>query len=177
MSIFYSSRFTQRFPVSLLALEHLEQLSQHQPLPIAISQVLQECCGLASPTEADGIYFLERLQEPHTPEPSAKPQRPQTGKTLGTAYNKFLLKLPVDRLLLLICQGDYNKADYLYSSVDSTVAIKVIEDYLSLQQETNIYLYEAVLYGFGGSYKDDDSGAEEMDLSGASADEINALFR
>ncbi|WP_019865133.1 hypothetical protein [Methylovulum miyakonense] len=176
MSIFHQIHFTHRFPVPLLALEHLETLSKAVPLPEAIVATLIHCCDRKPPTEEDMDYFLERVKELDKPKEKSTNKNPQ-GKSLGTSFNKFLSKLPADRVLVMACGWDIAKADHLYSTVDASIAVQVIEDYLSLQQESNTFLYEAVLYGFGGKYDGDEGGSEDLDLTGASAADISALFR
>jgi hypothetical protein len=180
MSIFYNAQFEQLFPIPLIAFERLSALS-HLPAEEALPIVLAECCNKPNPTEAEVVYFLERIrddskeaQEKIEAVTDAKPANTST-KTLGTSFKKFLGQLDSARLLLLACGWDYEKAKYLYTKVDRKAANQIIDDFLELQHERNTYLFEATMYGFGGGYTDDER-EEVMDLTGMDAAGIMAML-
>jgi hypothetical protein len=55
----------------------------------------------------------------------------------------------------------------------------MVEDFLSVNLEENNSVFEACLYGNGGSYKDDESGGEEagtVDLSKQGPKEMKAAL-
>lgn len=174
MSLFYNHRFSLRFPVPLLAFERLSHLSTEDPVASIVS-VLQEVCGVQQPDEDDINYFLSRHQaqvaEKNKPA-EGKPERQRL--TRGTFFRKFLGRQDSATLLLMACGWDYVKAAHWYNHADVEAAEKVISTFLELQSETNGYLYEAVLYGFGGGYKDS-AVDEEIDGTELSAADIMAM--
>jgi hypothetical protein len=178
MSLFYQARFVMRFPIPLLALERFDVLVKTLPILDAAISTITECCHRHPVQNEDIIYFLERVQDlQKPPKPPNLSSGPVSIKTLGTSFGKFLSSKPPDHILLMACGWDYNKAAHLYSMEDAAVSILVIDDFLSLQQERNNYLYEAVLYGFGGSYAEDGDTSDDIDLSGASAADIMNMFK
>ena len=157
MSLFYASSFEHLFPVPLIVFERLAGL-QHLLPEVALAQTMSECCNKPAPTEAEVLYFVDRLQtqtESATDKTEARPEPKFKVRSLGTAFQDFLKQLDVSRILLMACNYDYEKARHLYTRVDYTVANQVVEDFLRLQNERNHILYESVLYGFGGKYKEE----------------------
>ena len=181
MSIFYHCQYEQLFPVPLIAFERLYAL-QDLPPEEALSKVLSECCGKPKPTEAEIQYFLGRLksdaEEANTRVASitGEANRSPT-KTLGTSFQKFLTELDSARLLLWACGYDFDRAKYLYTQVDRSIATQIIDDFLKLQHERNTYQFEAVLYGFGGSYSSDAQDEDTVDMTDLDASSIMAMFK
>lgn len=180
MSAFYSARFEHLFPISLLAFERLAALS-HLPAEEGIPLVLAECCNKPNPTEAEVVYFLERVQiesaaAQERVDDTSSQKRSQPSKSLGTAFQEFLGQMDSARLLIWACGRDYEKAQYIYTSVDRSIATQIIDDFLRLQQEQNTYLYESILYGFGGGYKEDSSGEEIVDMTDMDASSIMKML-
>ena len=166
MSVFYSS---YRFPLSLLALEHFDAIQAKEGPETAMLDTLARYCGCPDPSTEDIEYFVSRLEElirkddPPKDPPSAPPK-----KSLGTAWIEAISQLSVDKLLLAAVHYDYDKAQYLYCKADRTVAMAVLDTFISLQTEQFNYGFECVLYGFGGGYKDDTSAPEgAIDLRNA----------
>ena len=174
MSVFYAAKFQYRYPISMLAFERLTQLSELSAEE-AVPKVLAECCHISNPSKEDLIYFLERLQAEHVDSPS-ETKVTKASKSLGTAYQAFLGKLDSARLLLWACGFDFAKADYLYSQVDQSITTQIIEDFITLQNEQNTYLFEAVMYGFGGKYNEDGADANLVDATEMSANELKKLL-
>ena len=184
MSIFYAARFERAFPVSLLAFERLANLAHLEPIE-ATTQVLQQVCGVKKPTEQDILYLLDRFKSAsEKAEQSAKPSdnsdpleySEQPSRSLGSSFYQFTRSLDISRVLLWLSGWDYQKAEYLYSSVDRDDAMQLVEDFLRLQDEKNTYQFEAVLYGFGGHYKNDDSGEDSLDMTGMDAESIMQMI-
>ena len=142
------------------------------PIEEAVSQVLSECCNKPNATEQEMIYFLSRVQESAKPDtPSAPASEDAPSRTLGTSFQTFLSSLDAARILLWACQFDYQRADYFYSVVDSSVANQIIKDFVSSLHEQNTYLFEAVLYGFGGKYSEENtSGLDENTIDARDMD-------
>jgi len=177
MSIFYWPKDSASFPIPLIAFEHFERLSQAHTLEEAAYFTLRGCCGIQSPGTPALHYFFQKLQEVR---PKKDPSEAKTpSRSLGTSFNKFLLGIPPDRLLLMACSFDFVKAEHLYAKVDFSVAVQAIEDYLNYLQESNLYQFESVMYGTGNRYSEDAESSEtaEYDLTSASAAEIMNLFK
>ena len=190
MSVFYQARFEHLFPIPLLAFERIDAL-RHLPPEQVIGQVLAECCNKPKPTSEEITYFIRRVQgevaqaapqveskteeddDPYKPVESSTKRR-----TLGSSFQEMISKMDSARLLLWACNWDYNKASYLYTVVDKSIAKQVIDDFIRVTQETNTYLFEAGLYGFGGSYSGDEpSSGDEVDASDQSVDDWKELLK
>ena len=180
MSLFYSARFSQRFPVSLLALESLTNLSD-LPADEAIPKILSECCGVQEPVEEDLVYLLGVLEEEakktneNNKTPPAAPTTKKT-KTLWSSFNQFMSGLDSSRVLLWACGFDYKRAEYLYTKVDRSIANQIIADFVSMQQEQNILLLEATMYGFGGKYSEESESENTVDATEMGADALRKLL-
>ncbi len=153
-----------RFPVSLLAIEHFSTVMGTLGTLDALLDTLTKYCGIPDPTDDDGAYFVSRLEEinsddPAQPANNSTPSAQEPKRSLGTSYFTALSSLPVDRILLAAVGYDYHKAEYLYCKADRSVAMAVLETYTQLQAEQFNYLFECAMYGFGGSYKDDEKTA------------------
>lgn len=183
MSLFSTSH---RFPVSLLAIEHFSTVQEERGTLDALLDTLTKHCGITTPTEDDAAYFIARLEELKPDEPSSQTDKPtpppqEPKRSLGTAYFAALSGLSVDHLLLAAVNYDYHKAEYLYCKADRSVAMAVLETYTHLQAEQFNYLFECVMYGFGGGYKDDEkTAAPEGALDLRNVDDpiaaLNAMF-
>lgn len=181
MSLFYTARYEQLFPIPMIAFERLEALSDIPPEQ-AVPQVLAECCNKPKPTEEEILYFLERLkgdsreaQERMGSAPEPKTHvRPE--KSLGTSFQEMLGKMDAAKLLLWACSYDYARAEHLYTQVDRSIASQIIDDFLRVQYERNTYLFEAVLYGFGGKYNSDDGQGDMVDMTDMDASQIMAML-
>lgn len=179
MSLFYSARFSQRFPVSLLALEHLTNLSNLPPEE-SIPRVLAECCEIFEPVEEDLIYLLDVLQEEAEKTTKEPPKQvkvtPPLARSLWTSFHKFIQQLDSSRILLWACGFDYKKAEYLYTKVDRTVANQVISDFVASLQEHNTANLEASMYGFGGKYQDEAENEYTTDATEMNAEDLRKLL-
>lgn len=166
MSVFYNRLFNHRFAVPLLALERLGALRSELPPVEACLDVLQTCCGIATPTEADVEYLLTRVEE-GARTPAAETSTGPAKKTLGTSYNEFIGSLDTSDVLLWMCDYDYARAAHLFTSVDYLDVRRMVDLFVRRQAEQNLYTFECVMYGFGGGYKDDGGSGEvkEFDLS------------
>ena len=177
MSVFYQAQFEHLFPIPLLAFERIDALRHLAPEQV-IGQVLAECCNKPKPTPEEITYFIRRVQgEVSQAEqqiaPSESISTHTTSRTLGTSFNKLVSSMDTSRLLLWACNWDYQKAKYLYTQVDKTIAKQVVDDFLKVTQETNTYTFEATLYGFGGSYTEDSGNdPDDIDLTQLDASSI-----
>lgn len=164
----------------MVAFEHFGVIRE-DGVEQALIQTLQVCCGIDDPTLEDIEYLLQRFEQAAKVQPAAEKTATHKTKSLGTAYRDMLASLPLDRVLLWMVGFDYTKAEQIYLHVDRDVALQMVDDFLKISVEQNNYLFEAVMYGFGGSYKDDAPPDEDVvDLRDASPErmkaELGALF-
>jgi hypothetical protein len=180
-SVFYKAQFEQRFPIPLIAFEHLTAKSSLSPEDLTL-EVLSACCGKPNPTQEDIGYFLAVIQQESTTAQQVIDEAPSAeaatakAKTLGAAFQQFLQTLDSARILLWACGYDYQRAEYLYTKVDRSIANQIIEDFLKILHEQNTYLFEAGLYGFGGSYKNDSPGEDLVDMTEMDASSIMQML-
>lgn len=184
MSCFYAHRYGRRFPVPLLAVERFYELQEKTATEEALYYTCQECCGRENPSEDDMAYLLQRLidlsQTSKKPESDASDPHAKPPQTLGTKYHDLINSLPTDRTLLWMTGYDYDRAYHLYSRVDRDDAMQMVGDFLRIHLEENRVGFENVLYGHGGSYKDDgDSGSsgDTVDLSKQGPDAVKAALK
>jgi hypothetical protein len=97
-------------------------------------------------------------------------------KTLWSSFNQFMSSLDSSRVLLWACGFDYEKAEYLYTKVDRSIANQVIADFVSIQQEQNILLLESTMYGFGGKYSEESEDENIVDATEMGADALRKLL-
>ena len=179
-SVFLRNKRPARFPVPLLALErYAEMASSGVPCAEAALAVLSGECGVARPSEDDVAYFAERLgQAAGAPKPadgSRSGRAPR--KTLGSGLHEALDSMSLDLLLLAATGNDFARAEWLYCVADRDVAMDVVEGHLKLRMAEQAYLYECVLYGFGGHYEGDKpmDPANTLDLTRDDVDPIAVL--
>lgn len=178
MSIFYASRFARPFSVPILAFQRLAQLRQvDTDCTDALLMTLRDCVGLANPTKEQVDYFLHRIESACADQTQGAVSEASDQLTRGTHYREFLQSLSIDRTLLLMCAGDYVRAEYLYCQVDRDDVLQMVADFRSEKLEANEYMFESVLYAMGGSYKGDEPGDDDdMDLTGADAATITKFL-
>lgn len=189
MSLFYRAQYEHLFPIPLLAFERISALKDTPPEEV-LPQVLAECCGKPKPTDAEIQYFLQRIKDESDAaqqkvarvEAAREDQPAEPSKSLGSSFQKFVSGLDSSRILLWACGYDYEKAHHLYTQVDRSIAMQIVDDFIQLQHERNTYLFEASLYGMGGQYKDDttpSSGVadDEIDLTDMDASSIMQILR
>ena len=185
MSIF-NNNF--RFPVPLLAFERLSEIENKDEPILEIFEILINICNIPEPVEDDVAYFLNRHQEYTTPPKKEDDdivedeyeEEYEPRKTRGSDFHEFIRKLDKATALLMAVNYDYSKAESLYCEKDFTIADIIIQTFIEMTTQTHTYLYESMIYAFGGSYPDDkkeETNSKITPLSSLSAAEFNKLSR
>jgi hypothetical protein len=187
MSIFNKNL---HFPVPLLAFERLSEIENKDEPILEILEILISVCNVSEPVEDDVAYFLNRHQEYTSPpkkddeeedeEPYEDEDEEEPRKTRGSDFHEFIRKLDKATALLMAVNYDYEKAESFYCKKDFTVADLVIQTFIEMTTQTYTYLYESMIYAFGGSYPDDkkeETNSKITPLGSMSATEFNKLSR
>lgn len=177
------------FPVPLLAFERLSEIENKDEPILEILEILISVCNVPEPVEDDVAYFLNRHQEyTNPPKKDDEEEEPddyededdEPRKTRGSDFHEFIRKLDKATALLMAVNYDYAKAESLYCEKDFTVADLVIQTFIEMTTQTHTYLYESMIYAFGGSYPDDkkeETNSKIVPLSSLSVAEFNKLSR
>jgi hypothetical protein len=180
-----------RFPVSLAAKARYIS-SAAQDIDITAARlVLIAYCKITSPDDDDIKYFLERVFEPEKildndmpkPAESKKKATDSSTKKKGSAFQQkyidFLDTRDIEALLLLMSEYDYNKARNWYCERDKDVTRTALAVFLRDTLERHTVLLEASLFGFGGSYEDEEQTLSNTGRRVVSADspEGEAMMR
>jgi hypothetical protein len=173
-----------RFPVPLLAFERLSEIENKDEPIFEILELLISICNIPEPVEDDVAYFLERHQE-YTNPPKEETDviadedtRDNPKKqSRGTDFHKFISGLDKATALLMAVGHNIDLARKLYTSEDFTVADCIIQTFVEMTTQTHTYLYESMIYAFGGSYPSDNSKHSEDSVSGdsMSAADLSAM--
>ena len=170
---FYDHKFIRPFPVTLLMLERISELSAagiHD-----LFQVVQELTD----TPEDGLpqaveYLIARLTEP--PKPAPPPARPRMpgSHAFGDALDRLVSNRPLaDELVVAFGLAEGRR---LYCEEDRDDALKALSLWHEAEAARHSMMFECVLYGFGGSYKGDDGGRAMEVIDMTNPDEgFNAL--
>jgi hypothetical protein len=178
-SLFYQRRYGRHLVLPLLAYERafalfkditeaeLEPDALHDAVAGALVTVLRECCGVPNPTPDDIRQFDEKLQAALKDDKApSDPDKPPPKKSLGTSFQAAILeKIPITDLLLQMCRYDYARAEFYYAQVDRDDVLEMVNSYLLRVIEEHTYQFEAVLYGMGGHYAEDDKPADDANTT------------
>jgi hypothetical protein len=181
MSIFNKNL---RFPIPLLTFERLSEIENKDEPVFEILEILTSVCNILEPTEDDVVYFLERHQE-YTNPPKKEMEdtieddfrdRPQK-QSRGTDFHAFISGLDKATALLMAVGHNIDLARKLYITEDFTIADCVIQTFIEMTTQTHTYLYESMIYAFGGSYPSDSNKQREEASSGEnmSAADLSAM--
>ena len=173
MSIFNKNLL---FPVPLLAFERLSEIeNKDEPIP-EILEILISVCNVPEPVEDDVAYFLNRHQEYTNPPKTESDDvviaddfrdRPKK-QSRGTDFHKFISGLDKATALLMSVNYNIDLARKLYTVEDFTIADCTIQTFIEMTTQTHTYLYESMIYAFGGSYPSDNNRQVEEAVSGES---------
>ena len=118
---------------------------------------------------------IERINALNQEEPPKKSYGTPS-KTLGTAYAEWVAMLDAERLCLYLAGWDPTKALQYYWEVESITLQEAIKLKAQHDSQLSLLQMEASLYGFGGKYKDDNSG-EKANVHDLSTDEGIAALK
>jgi len=187
-SIFYRANYERKFPLTMLFLELLqasisekeaEELTADQLLPLILECLVKS--GLKEKAKkSDADYVIDRLTSMmQEAQPTGDGAPPSKKQTFASSYSAWAAALEPDALCLAASSFDYFQAERLYKEVDKEDVIWLADQYLRAEWEKIKVGFESVVYGFGGSYKDDSSGgsggADTYDLTKESAKGLAAL--
>lgn len=173
-TVFYKGKFERRFPIPILAYERLEILVSEEDYDTDNGEevvkmyiaIMEECCGVSDPEEADITYFLTTVNAtfntPEKPKPASEGKNGPAKKKKGyaTDFYKMIEEQDTASLILNAVGFDYKKAEYLYCVADRTEALLVVEKYLDRLQQDHRIMLESSVYGFGGDMGDSNDAAE-----------------
>ena len=146
---FYDARYRRPFPFTLLLLERLETLHQRDDLDTA--SVLRELCEVEEADIPEALAYVEaRLLERAKGKP---PTQGRSVKSLGHALTSMIGELPLHELLAMAF--GLQEARRLYCEEDMDDALMTLHLWQDEQVGRHIMMWECMLYGFGGKYKDD----------------------
>lgn len=186
MGLFYSLETERPIPITLFFLEVVAKLSEGDPNAGAsdlVSKALLKSGLTQKPTRDQIEYALLRLQELSqniANETHGRGKDP--GKGLGTDLMKWLSLLRTEEMCLLLAKFDSFEARKIYKEWDRDEVTEAFRVYLSYEREKMQASFEAVLYGFGGGYKEDrgvsstgSSNVEVYDLTKDNPDGLEEL--
>jgi len=168
LSLFYKLKYVYRFPISLLCLEMYVELSQgitdEASALEVFSRVLIKSCGIREPTEEDVVYFMGRLEQINKDIQKENEKfniKESSMRTFGSSYRDYIRDIPFDRILMQMTNYDLIAANRLYTELDRDDIMPMIAEYVKGKIEAGILQLDSCLYGFGGSYKEDQSAGKE----------------
>lgn len=167
--ILYERRFTKRFFFPMAAHDRLRGLlketreaginPEEEEVFVALChQTVKDCCRIPDPNSEELGRFMDRLQEINDKANAdiiKDGDRGPAKKSYGTDFVQMLQESSMDQLLLMLCDYNVEKADYLYSEVDRDHVDIMIDHYIKKEMEKHKINMEGCLYGFGGSYSGD----------------------
>jgi hypothetical protein len=149
-SLFYDAHYLRPFPFTLLLLERIETL--HNRGDLGIEPVLKELCDVPDGEMEGALDYVDaRLSKYAGSSPAAT--RGRTIKSLGHALTSMLKDLPLADML--ITAFGLAEARRLYCEEDMDDALHALKLWQAEQAGRHSMLFEAVMYGFGGKYRDD----------------------
>jgi len=97
--------------------------------------------------------------------------------TLGSDMAAWLRGLTPTHTCYLLSGFDPERAEHLYCEVDHRTVIEMFEVYVTEKAKMVQTSYEATMYGFGGSYKDDkrSSSSNVIDLTETNKEGLDLL--
>lgn len=140
------------------------EMSPDALLSSVIREAYTEAYGTA-PTQDQLAYLLSRVQDSveanQTSESDDKKgkSKPKRSKSLGTTAMQWLEGLSMNQLLMLLSDFNPTTLNTLYTDTDVKVITAMAELYVSKFDKHLLSMYEAVLYGFGGSYGEEQGQA------------------
>ena len=102
------------------------------------------------------------------------------GKTIGTALLEWAKKMDPEKICLFTAGFDFKKARHLYMEVDHRAVLEMYAARISYEEQVLTSRFEAAMYGFGGSYKEDkaakssapsEEGVTVVDLTAGATEE------
>lgn len=152
---------TQRpFNVTFFMVEHFTKAVKEGGKEVQMGEAVGaalEACGIQS-TDENKEYLAARIVEENEKwKGSNKGSSSSRGKKqFGDGFAQWGGGLSPQELCMYLSEYDFEKARYLYCSVDKQDVMSLANGKLKYDMELAVLSYEACLFGFGGWYGDDD---------------------
>lgn len=169
-TIFYEEKFNPQIPLTGLFMEHLgvkiEQaggVSAEIAVEV-IKECLVECDVLKDVTEEQLVGVVKRINDLAEKPTSEDEGAGSTGK--GKFFAGYLTDwangLDYAKLCLYLADYSYHTAREYYEKIDQQIIIAIAHDKLRQDFENARVVFEASLFGFGGSYGNTPKEGEEV---------------
>ncbi len=161
--MFFEANFQRLFPVTFLLVEAIAQsiVGGEQNEDVAISKAIVTVAKV--PVTRSAIdYVVDRVREVYPGDTEQEASTPRTGRGFATAFQQWASSLSPEGVCLYLAKYDFEGARRLYCEVDKKDVVAMAALKIKEEWERSVLSYECSLYGFGGSY-----GNEERDDSDA----------
>lgn len=174
-TIFYQEKFNPQIPLTGLFMEHLGVKIEQAggvSAEIAVGVIkdcLLECDVLEEVSEDQLIGVVKRIND--LAEAPAKEDSADASTGKGKFFAGYLTDwangLDYAKLCLYLADYSYHTAREYYEKIDQQIIIAIAHDKLRQDFENARVVFEASLFGFGGSYGNTPKEGEEViDLEG-----------
>lgn len=168
----FTDSSTKLFPVSLAAFEFIiEGLSKldiidNEAISELYCKAMVEHCFQPTPTTEGVNYISERLRDANESVGGKSRNITKPSKrSFSSEFSKMMSDLHTDQLIMQMCEYDYAKAKTVYCTVDRDIALAMLNTYLTRLQHDQQVVFEAAVYGFGGSFEGGKKVDVEYDLT------------
>lgn len=139
-----------------------------------VKQAIQTCELQSSPSDKQVLYATERIIAAYQETPDGEERQAPGKRGFASDFVEWLNKLDAQAMCLYAADADVERARYLYGSVDRETVIAVCEHRVAADWKQAQLMFEACLFGFGGSYGEGGGDTETFDLTGDQPD-LDAL--
>ena len=186
-SPFYNLRFKAEIPFSFLLIERISELmviNQERGLmdeelfATSVKDAISDCTGITATEKQllDIANRMRKLVEESKPKED-KPEKPSKGFAAG--YVEWVSKLDPAETCLLATNFNFAEAERLYSELDRTDVLALIETKIGSDWENIKVNYESSVYAFGGDPEGggsaDKGEIREFDMTKPNAPGLAAL--
>lgn len=166
--LFYRLENENRFPITLLLVETLVVLGEHNPdsqYGDLIATAIKKA-GVVDKkhkvTKEDVEYVVKRLEGMKKTEEPSEGESKQPERGLGTDFLGWLSDLDSEGLCLFIAGFDSFRAREIYRTWDREEVTKASQLLLHCEWQKLKASFEATMYGFGGGYKKEQPPGQEV---------------
>lgn len=159
-SAFYTASFNRPIPVPYLLLERVTLLlsgrDEAEVLTVVKEAIVQ--CELHKRPKSEQIaYVVQRMVDLQGKMEEAEAEGSSNTidlKTFAGEYLDWVKSMTPESMCMFLADYDYDKARYLYSTVDCGDVQVMADQKLQRDWQRVKTGFESVLFGFGGSYGD-----------------------
>ena len=160
-SLFYTAAFDRRFQLPFLLLEDIGIAADgfgddptEDDVSAAIKHSLKRCFPGMKAGAADIAYVAERLEKLAEEKVAKEEEKPSKKQGFAVSFAAWAGKLKPCEMCLIAANYDYFLAKRLYAEVDREDVMEMSAQWMAREWENVKVNYEAVVYGFGGGYKE-----------------------